>query len=89
MHGLRPNASTGSGRPRQKTQKAAAEESRRRPDCKNRAELGNKVTAVERVNNEQAQQIRTVTAAQGTTAAGLEAEKKARADGDRAEAAAR
>lgn len=53
------------------------------------AELGNKVVAVERVNNEQAQQIRTVTAAQGTTAAGLEAEKKARADGDRAEAAAR
>lgn len=52
-------------------------------------ELGNKITAVERVNNEQAQQIRTVTAAQGTTAAGLEAEKKARADGDRAEAAAR
>lgn len=53
------------------------------------AELGNKVATVERVNNEQAQQIRTVTAAQGTTAAGLEAEKKARADGDRAEAAAR
>ena len=53
------------------------------------AELGNKVAVVERVNNEQAQQIRTVTAAQGTTAAGLEAEKKARADGDRAEAAAR
>ena len=52
-------------------------------------ELGNKITAVERVNNEQAQQIRTVTAAQGTTAAGLEAEKNARADGDRAEAAAR
>ena len=52
-------------------------------------ELGNKITAVEQVNNEQAQQIRTVTAAQGTTAAGLEAEKKARADGDRAEAAAR
>ena len=52
-------------------------------------ELGNKITAVERVNNEQAQQIRTVTAAQGTTAAGLEAEKKARADGDRAEAAER
>lgn len=52
-------------------------------------ELGNKITAVERVNNEQAQQIRTVTAAQGATAAGLEAEKKARADGDRAEAAAR
>lgn len=53
------------------------------------AELGNKVAAVEQVNNEQAQQIRTVTAAQGTTAAGLEAEKKARADGDKAEAAAR
>lgn len=53
------------------------------------AEIGNKITAVERVNNEQAQQIRTVTAAQGTTAAGLEAEKKARADGDRAEAQAR
>ena len=52
-------------------------------------ELGNKITAVERVNNEQAQQIRTVTAAQGATAAGLEAEKNARADGDRAEAAAR
>lgn len=53
------------------------------------AELGNKVAVVERVNNEQAQQINTVTAAQGTTAAGLEAEKKARADGDKAEAAAR
>ena len=53
------------------------------------SELGNKIVAVERVNNEQAQQIRTVTAAQGTTAAGLEAEKKARADGDKAEAAAR
>lgn len=53
------------------------------------AEIGNKITAVERVNNEQAQQIRTVTAAQGTTAAGLEAEKKARADGDRSEAQAR
>ena len=53
------------------------------------SELGNKIAAVERVNNEQAQQISTVTAAQGTTAAGLEAEKKARADGDRAEATAR
>lgn len=53
------------------------------------AEIGNKITAVERVNNEQAQQIRTVTAAQGATAAGLETEKKARADGDRAEAQAR
>lgn len=53
------------------------------------AEIGGKIAVVERVNNEQAQQIRTVTAAQGTTAAGLEAEKKARADGDRAEATAR
>lgn len=53
------------------------------------AELGNKVATVERVNNEQAQQIQAVTAAQGNTAAGLEAEKKARADGDRAEAQAR
>ncbi|HGO8481295.1 TPA: phage tail protein [Neisseria meningitidis] len=57
--------------------------------AKKAGELGNKITAVERVNNEQAQQIRTVTATQGTTAAGLEVEKKARADGDRAEAAAR
>nr|WP_101128607.1 phage tail protein [Neisseria meningitidis] len=57
--------------------------------AKKAGELGNKITAVERVNNEQAQQVRTVTAAQGTTAAGLEVEKKARADGDRAEAAAR
>ncbi|HFC7918541.1 TPA: phage tail protein [Neisseria meningitidis] len=57
--------------------------------AKKAGELRNKITAVERVNNEQAQQIRTVTAAQGTTAAGLEVEKKARADGDRAEAAAR
>lgn len=57
--------------------------------AKKAGELGNKITTVERVNNEQAQQIRTVTAAQGTTAAGLEVEKKARADGDRAEAAAR
>ncbi|HGO8693827.1 TPA: phage tail protein [Neisseria meningitidis] len=57
--------------------------------AKKAGKLGNKITAVERVNNEQAQQIRTVTAAQGTTAAGLEVEKKARADGDRAEAAAR
>ena len=52
-------------------------------------EIGNKIATVERVNNEQAQQIQAVTAAQGNTAAGLEAEKKARADGDRAEAQAR
>ena len=52
-------------------------------------ELGTKITAVETVNAEQARQIQTVTAAQGNTAAGLEAEKRARADGDRAEAQAR
>lgn len=52
-------------------------------------ELGAKITAVENVNAEQARQIQTVTAAQGSTAAGLEAEKRARAEGDRAEAQAR
>ena len=53
------------------------------------SELGTKITNVENVNASQAQQINTVTAAQGATAAGLETEKKARADGDAAEAAAR
>ena len=52
-------------------------------------ELGTKITAVETVNTEQARQIQAVTAAQGNTAAGLEAEKRARAEGDRAEALAR
>ena len=52
-------------------------------------ELGTKITAVETVNAEQARQIQAVTAAQGSTAAGLEAEKRARAEGDRAEAQAR
>ena len=52
-------------------------------------ELGTKITAEEAVNAEQARQIQTVTAAQGNTAAGLEAEKRARAEGDRAEAQAR
>ncbi len=52
-------------------------------------ELGTKITVVENVNAEQARQIQTVTAAQGNTAAGLEAEKRARAEGDRAEAQAR
>lgn len=52
-------------------------------------ELGSKITAVERVNTEQAQQIRTVTAAQGETAAGLEREELARIRGDQAEARAR
>ena len=52
-------------------------------------ELGTKITVVENVNTEQARQIQAVTAAQGNTAAGLEAEKRARAEGDRAEALAR
>ena len=52
-------------------------------------ELGTRITATENVNKTQAQQISTVTASQGQTAAGLEAEKKARADGDLAEAQAR
>ena len=52
-------------------------------------ELGTKITAVETVNTEQARQIQAVTAAQGNTAAGLEVEKRARAEGDRAEAQAR
>lgn len=52
-------------------------------------ELGTKITAEEAVNAEQARQIKAVTAAQGDTAAGLEAEKRARAEGDRAEAQAR
>ena len=52
-------------------------------------ELGTKITSVETVNNTQATQIQAVTAAQGKTAAGLELEKKARADGDKAEAQAR
>ena len=52
-------------------------------------ELGTKITAEEAVNAEQARQIQAVTAAQGNTAAGLEAEKRARAEGDRAEAQAR
>ena len=52
-------------------------------------ELGTKIMVVENVNAEQARQIQAVTAAQGNTAAGLEAEKWARAEGDRAEAQAR
>ena len=52
-------------------------------------ELGTKITVVENVNAEQARQIQAVTAAQSNTAAGLEAEKRARAEGDRAEAQAR
>ena len=53
------------------------------------SEIGTRIAATEAVNEQQAQQIQTVTSAQGNTAAGLEAEKKARTDGDRAEAQAR
>ncbi|MRN38618.1 host specificity protein J [Neisseria sp. N95_16] len=49
-------------------------------------QLGTRITTTENVNKTQARQIRTVTAAQGKTAAGLETEKKARADGIVAEA---
>ena len=49
-------------------------------------ELGTKITAVEDVGKEHARKIETVTAAQGKTAAALEVEKKARADGISAEA---
>nr|UOP05351.1 phage tail protein [Conchiformibius kuhniae] len=53
-------------------------------------QLGNRITAAESVNREQASAIQTVTAAQGrTAAAALEAEKTARANGDAAEARAR
>ncbi|ULJ64169.1 phage tail protein [Wielerella bovis] len=51
--------------------------------------LGNQIKAVETVNTQQAQQIQTVTTAQGNTAVALETEKRARLDGDKAEAAAR
>ena len=53
------------------------------------SEIGTRIAATEAVNEQQAQQIQTVTSAQSNTAAGLEAEKKARTDGDRAEAQAR
>ena len=53
------------------------------------SEVGTRIGAVENVNATQAQQISTVTAAQADTAVGLETEKRARADGDKAEAAAR
>ena len=53
------------------------------------SEIGTRIAATEAVNEQQAQQIQTVTSAQGNTAAVLEAEKKARTDGDRAEAQAR
>ncbi|RRD90441.1 TipJ family phage tail tip protein [Conchiformibius steedae] len=52
-------------------------------------QLGNRITAAETVNREQATAIQTVTAAHGRTAAALEVEKTARAQGDAAEARAR
>ena len=55
----------------------------------NATALGNRVTSVENVNAQQAVAIQTVSAAQNATASALEVEKKARADGDKAEAAQR
>ena len=55
----------------------------------NTTALGNRVTSVENVNAQQATAIQTVSAAQNATAGALEVEKKARADGDKAEAAQR
>lgn len=52
-------------------------------------ELGSKITSVENIANGQTQRIETLTAAGRTAAAALEEEKKARADGDAAEARAR
>lgn len=52
-------------------------------------ELGTRITNTENTNKTQSQQISTVTAAQGQTAAGLEQEKTARINGDNAEARAR
>ncbi|QMT41232.1 phage tail protein [Neisseria shayeganii] len=51
--------------------------------------IGAKVSAVENVNAQQAQQIATVTASQGDLAAALQTEKQARINGDQAEATAR
>ncbi|MDO4693661.1 MAG: phage tail protein [Eikenella sp.] len=51
--------------------------------------IGAKVSAVENVNAQQAQQIATVTASQGDLAAALQTEKQARISGDQAEATAR
>lgn len=71
--------------------KALQEEARARTAelARKSSEIGTRIAATEAVNAQQAQQIQTVTSAQGNTAGGLEAEKKARADGDRAEAQAR
>ncbi|WP_314342728.1 phage tail protein [Simonsiella muelleri] len=51
--------------------------------------LGNRISAMENVNNQQVQQLNTLTAAQRDTIAALETEKRARADGDAAESAKR
>lgn len=78
------------GEARARTAAIQAESSARTAElARKSSEIGTRIAATEAVNEQQAQQIQTVTSAQGNTAAGLEAEKKARADGDRAEAAAR
>ena len=51
--------------------------------------LGNRISAMENVNNQQVQQLNALTAAQRDTIAALETEKRARADGDAAESAKR
>ena len=51
--------------------------------------LGNRISAMENVNNQQVQQLNTLTATQRDTIAALETEKRARADGDAAESAKR
>ena len=53
------------------------------------AEIGTRITAVENTNATQAQQITTLTTAQGQATAALDAERTARIAGDNAEAAQR
>ncbi|MGP5406108.1 TipJ family phage tail tip protein [Psychrobacter celer] len=52
-------------------------------------ELGTKITKVSGVNDQQAQQLTTITAQQGELTSGLEIERTARINGDAAEATAR
>ena len=84
----RSNAIQAEARERTAAIQAAADKAAADLTAKSR-EIGNKIAEVEQVNTQQAQQIKTVTAAQQNTAAALEAEKTARAQGDNAEAMAR
>lgn len=52
-------------------------------------ELGTQISEVSDANDEQARQLTTLTAKQGDLTSGLETERKARIDGDKAEASAR